>query len=142
MSTFSTDNDLFALEPELREDLPSGQSSFEKQHEQAHKEIVRKLVKDKIIVLGPRYELDDAEDFIHRPDELNLASSYKVLSMIFRFMSNSADDTFMEKSVLYDSMFKTEYSEATQSLSIDIDKDGVEDDKEVGFNHSVRLRRT
>lgn len=136
---FSTDQDLLRREPQLEEYMPESQSSWHEQHSEAKKEIVTDLINDQIIKLRQIDNYDDAEQFILRPEELNRCSIFKTLEIIFNTLAQG-DDSFHRSWEIYSKKYIAEYDKVKNALSIDLDRDGVEDESEIGADHSTRLR--
>lgn len=131
-SLFSSDQDLFNIEPDLIKYLPKGKSSFLWMHRKAQAEILEQLYKDGF--LGSDGEkLTKAE--ILDVSEVKQWSTYMTLRSIFRFLSNQSDDVFDKKSKEYQNLEHMWRNLAV--LKIDIDRSGALDDGE-SFNMTTR----
>lgn len=132
MSNFSTDADILKREPDLRTFLPENQADFTPQHSAAHDEIIGDLQQAKII---------DRESQIAEPSELLLLSVFKALEIIMRFLSANLDDKFHRKAEYYAQEYRDEFTNITNSLSVDTNEDGVLDDAEAGASQQPVIER-
>lgn len=136
---FSVDDDLFRFEPDLKCFLPDAQSDYLPQHIAAKDVIVEELIRSKILDTVDGHE--DAESQLLRPEELNLLSIYKVLEIVFSFVSSSGSDKFSDKAIFYRSLYLDELEKVKKSLTVDTNKDGKVQDGEVQFSHISSLKR-
>jgi len=135
---YSTDADLFALEPDITKWLPTGRSTWSYVHRKAQDKIIFELNKSRI------YNMDGTpllKSQILDKDEVKEWSVYLVLSLIFKGISNQVDDVFEAKAKYYESKAKEAKEYCFNVLRVDANKDAVTDVNEVySFRSSVMVR--
>lgn len=138
MAQFSTDQDILQWEPDLVVYLPESQADYTPQHIAAADAILEDLRKRRII--RPTETTDGAEQIL-RPAELKEAAKFKSLEIIFTFLSANATDKFKEKSIEYRTRYIDEIANVVNTLTVDVDRDGIEDKGEIGRSFQTILRR-
>lgn len=131
---YSSDQDLFSIETELRDYIPDTHNSFI----YAHREAQRKILD----FLGQRgYRNTDGSKLLKTQlninEDLRRWSTYEVLHMIYEDLSVLNGDRFLEKSRMYKSL-KTKYQEPNL-IEIDLDKDGTRQNDEIFQTRSSLL---
>ena len=139
---FATEEQLFRYEPGLRDFLPEDQPDWTQQLIAAKDEIVEELIRDNILDTTDPAGHENAENQILRPEELNLASIWKALQIIFFSLSHSGADKFADKSSAYEKKYTDEMVRVKGALSIDRDGDLSEDSNEIQRNFNITLKRT
>ena len=126
---FSDDQDLKRVLPEQDKYFSSGETSHILTHMAARNEIIQSLNllgKEKINSDGV---VEDVSSFdLLEVSEVNLASTYLVLSMIMMNLSDELDDIYMQKQEKYQSKYDKIINSIT--LRIDADDDGIDDEIE------------
>jgi hypothetical protein len=123
---FSTDNDLYALEPEIDQYLPKKWDSWNYLHLEAQKQIVQWL-DDKGILNENREKYTVAS--IMDITQVREFSVNKVLGMIFRTSSNQVGDLFSVKATYYEEQANLKAAKA--QIRLDYNDNGVADDGEM-----------
>lgn len=134
---FSSDGDLVAHEPDIMKWVASGRSSFLNVHRKAQKLIMNWIdEKGWVNTYGDKFTKRDIVDV----QEANVWSTYMTLRMIFQGLSNSIDDVFDRKSVIYSQL--EESARQRVILRLDVDKDGIVDGSEgVSISSGNLVRR-
>lgn len=127
---FSGDGDLYAYEPQLNKDLPSGKNSYLYAHRKAQDKIIAWLDEQRIWHKdGSRYTKQEIAELSltdsEIKDQFKFWSTFETLLIIFESNQVSNDDIFQEKKVEYMSM--RDSSRKRSALRLDANKDGVVD---------------
>lgn len=126
---FSYDNELLPHEPDILRWVPQGRNSFLNVHRQAQRDILAWLdEKGYVDFNGNRLTKASIVD----REEVRYWSAAHTLMLIFKGISNSVDDVFMEKSKLYDSVARQHRQRAI--LRLDLSGDG-----EIDLGENVRV---
>jgi len=127
---FCNDGDLVTHEPDIMKWVPEGRATYKNVFRRAQKLILAWLdEKGYVNTYGKKYDKNDIIDV----EETRQWAIFMSLKLIFRGLSNSTDDVFDKKSIIY-----SEYEEAARQrvvLRIDVNKDGIADTTE-GLNVS------
>lgn len=129
---WTTDTDLASWEPGITNFLPSVQSDFSLQHEEAKRIIIDDLIQELVI----KEEAD-----ILQTTELKSLSIFKTLEIIFNFLSVKEGDKYDQRSQKYLKKYNDEFVQRLEALTVDLDDDGVEDDDETLGGHDTVLVR-
>lgn len=127
---FCSDSDLIAHEPDIMKWVPDGRSSYKNVYRRAQKLIIAWLdEKGYVKQNNQKYDKNDIIDI----EEVRQWATFMSLRLIFQGMSNSIDDVFDRKSILYSE--DEEAARARVILRIDTNDDGIADITE-GLNIS------
>lgn len=130
---FSGDQDLTAVEEEILRYVPKGRNSWLNVHRKAQSIILAELDERGIQNSdGTRI----TKDQILEIDDFNKWSTYLVLWLIMQDLSNSVDDKFDKKSIMYKQ--RMDFHRERSFLRIDFNKDG---DIDLSEQQSVRSAR-
>lgn len=136
---FSNDNDLFPIEPRLKNYLPLGKNSFLYVHRKAQERIMAYLDEQRIWKSdNSRFTKQDIIDStnVEMKDQFKQWSIYQTLLIIFEQMQVSNDDIFEEKKREY--MRLRDASRNRAQLKLDLNGDG---DLEIINIRTTRLLR-
>jgi hypothetical protein len=129
---FSDDFDLVSEYPDIMNNIPEGQSSFIRFHDQAANDILSDLRRTGIVVDGrlmgaEKKKLLDRFDLLDK-EEVRESSKYLALSKIFGWLSDAPGDKWENLEAKYQ-------SRAAECLapiiSLDLNDNGLPDDKEI-----------
>lgn len=129
---YATDQELLGWEPEILEYLPSSQSDYSPQHNEAKRTIVHDLIQLSVIC---------EEDQIYDPEQLKTAAIFKALEIIFNFLSANDADKFFAKSEMYRDRYNAELQEVRRVLTVDLNSDGAISSAEESVDSSGTLER-
>lgn len=133
---FSYDSELLPHEPDVLRWVPKGRNSFLNVHRQAQRDVLAWL--DENGYTDKNGERLTKAAIVDR-EEVRYWSAAHTLMLIFKGISNSVDDVFMEKSKFYDSLARSHRQRAI--LRLDITGDGEIDSSEFVRVSSVGMIR-